>query len=47
MASPAERQLLKSAYPASKTWAQKVDKMSDAQVIAVLMRLKSKGIIKT
>jgi len=46
MASPAERQLLKRAYP-SKQWAQKVDKMSDAQVIAVLMRLKSKGIIKT
>jgi hypothetical protein len=46
MSSHVERQLLKSAYPASKTWAQKVDKMPDAQVVAVLMRLKSKGVLK-
>lgn len=34
-----EREQLKQAYP-SKRWAEKVDKMSDSQVIAVLMRLK-------
>lgn len=37
-----ERELLKQAYP-YKTWWVKVDKMSDAQVHATLMRLKSKG----
>lgn len=45
MASAAERKLLKDAYP-SKKWAAKVDKMSDSQVIAVLMRLKSQGKIR-
>lgn len=40
MATYNERALLKKAYP-SKKWAQQVDKMSDAQVIAVLRRLQS------
>ena len=41
-----ERQKLKKAYPTSTRWAKRVDKMSDAQVFAVLMRLKAKKIIK-
>lgn len=32
-----QRELLKERYP-SKKWAAQVDKMSDAQVIAVYMR---------
>jgi hypothetical protein len=46
MTTHQERELVKRAYP-SKTWAAKVDKMSDAQLIAVLMRLKLQGKIKT
>ena len=37
-----ERELLKTAYP-SKKWAEKVDKMSHSQVIAVYYRLKQQG----
>lgn len=44
MATNRERELLKSAYP-SKKWAAKVDKMSDAQVIAVLRRLQAQNKI--
>lgn len=40
-----ERELLKEVY-ASKSWAEKVDKMSDAQVAAVYLRLKAQGAIK-
>lgn len=39
-----DRERLKKAYP-SKKWAEKVDKMSEAQVSAVLLRLKSQGKI--
>lgn len=42
MATRAERELLKKVYP-SKKWAEKVDKMSDSQVIAVTQRLKSQN----
>jgi len=42
MASNQERELLKKAYP-SKKWAEKVNKMSDSQVAAVYLRLKSQG----
>jgi hypothetical protein len=38
MANP-ERELLKKAYP-SKQWAEKVDKMTKAQVVAITMRLR-------
>lgn len=44
MGTQAERQLLKTAYGPS--WAAKVDKMSDSQVIAVLARLRAKKIIR-
>lgn len=44
MASNKEREALKKAYP-SKKWAEKVNKMSDAQVIAVYMRLRLQGKI--
>lgn len=40
--SPAERDALKKAYPNSKSWARKVDKMTDAQAFAVKMRLQNK-----
>lgn len=36
--SNAERKLLKKVYP-DKKWAEKVDKMSNAEVTAVLTRL--------
>lgn len=39
------RELLKQAYPSPK-WAKKVDKMSESQVVAVLMRLKAQGKLK-
>lgn len=45
MATNAERKLLKDAYPGKK-WAEKVDKMSDSQVIAVLSRFRSKGYVR-
>lgn len=42
MAGNKEREALKSVYN-SDTWAKKVNKMSDSQVIAVYLRLKSQG----
>jgi hypothetical protein len=42
MATRAEREMLKNAYP-NKKWADKVDKMSDSQVIAVFRRLQSQN----
>lgn len=39
-----ERELLKQAYP-NKTWAKRVDKMPEDQVIAVFKRLKAQGKI--
>lgn len=42
MAGNQERELLKKAYP-NKRWAEKVDKMSAEQVVAVYLRLKSQG----
>ena len=36
------REQLKSIYAKSKRWAAKVDKMTDAQVIAVLIRMKQR-----
>jgi len=40
------REKLKSVYPGSDGWPHKVNKMSDRQVIAIMMRLKLKGKIK-
>lgn len=49
MAANRERELLKSAYKVggkpSPKWVRKVDKMSDAQVIAVLRRLQAQNKI--
>lgn len=36
-----EREALKKAYPNSKSWAEKVDKMRPDQVTAVYIRLRS------
>ena len=44
MAAEKEREAVKqkaSQFP--KQWAEKVDKMSDKQVIAIYLRLKSEG----
>ena len=37
-----EREAVKAAYP-SRKWATRVKNMSDAQVLAVYLRLKSQG----
>lgn len=37
-----ERELLKGVYK-NPTWAKKVDRMSDDQVIAIYKRLKEQG----
>lgn len=39
MASNAEREMLKQAYP-NKRWAKKVDNMTRAQAAAIFLRLK-------
>lgn len=39
-----KRELLKGAYPGDK-WAEKVDNMSDSQVTATYLRLKSQNKI--
>lgn len=38
-----EREALKQAYPRSRRWATKVDKMDDRQVYAVYTRLKAQN----
>lgn len=40
-----DREKLKMVYPSDR-WIKKVDKMSDLQVVAILMRLKSQGKLK-
>ena len=42
MASVNKREELKKVYPGQK-WAEKVKNMTDAQVTAVYLRLKSQG----
>lgn len=36
-----ERQALKRAYPKSKLWHDKVDRMTDEQVTAIYIRLRA------
>jgi hypothetical protein len=38
-----QRELLKSVYPTSKKWASRVDKMSDGQVSAILIKMRNEG----
>lgn len=38
-----DRGLLKKLYPKSRNWSLKVDKMSDAQVTAILIKAKKDG----
>ena len=38
-----ERQALKRAYPKSKLWHDKVDRMTVEQVTAVYIRLRAQG----
>lgn len=42
MGNNQDREQLKRAYP-NKKWADKVDKMSDSQVVAVVLRLRQQG----
>jgi len=49
--TPEERRALLDAYPPvsdpkKSNWVNKVNKMSDAQVHAIYIRLKKQGIIK-
>lgn len=37
-----ERELLKGAFPNEK-WAKKVDRLSDAEVVAIILRLRQQG----
>lgn len=39
-----KRELVKRVYP-NPTWARKVDRMSDEQIIAVFLRLVAQGKI--
>jgi len=38
-----EKELVKQAYPHSKSWASKVDRMPENQVTAIFLRLKQQG----
>lgn len=40
-----KRELVKKAYPHSKTWKNKVEKMPDSQIVAVFLRLRRQGKI--
>jgi len=40
-----EKELVKQAYPHSKTWATKVERMPDHQITAIFLRLKREGKI--
>jgi hypothetical protein len=43
MSAISKRELIKQAYPHSKTWPVRVDKMSEGQVTAIFFRLKREG----
>lgn len=45
MAAAVERELLKSIFPNPK-WFAKVNKMTDEEVVKVVLRLKQQGKIK-
>jgi len=40
MAGISNREMIKKAYPHSETWAKKVDRMPDAQVTAIFLKMK-------
>lgn len=43
MSAISKRELIKKAYPHSKTWPARVDKMPEGQVAAIFFRLKREG----
>lgn len=43
MNSQREREEIKKVYPKSPTWAEKVNKMSDEQVIAIYKKFLAQG----
>lgn len=46
MAYEATRAAIKAAYKGSKKWSDKVDLMTNSQLVAVYFRLSNKGLIK-
>lgn len=40
-----KKEAIKKAYPHSKTWASKVDGMSESRVIAIFLRMTRDGKI--
>lgn len=46
MGHDAVRAAVKGAYPKSKGWAARIDRMQDSQVIAIYYRLVTEGKIK-
>lgn len=45
MSGISKRELVRQAYPHSKTWPVKVKNMSESQIVAVFFRLKKEGKI--
>lgn len=43
MSTVNKREELKKAYPNSKSWWARVDKMSESQVVAIYLKLKRQG----
>lgn len=43
MSGISKREQIKQAYPHSKTWPAKVDRMTDSQVVAIFFKLKNQG----
>jgi hypothetical protein len=42
MSGISKREQIKKAYPHSKTWSAKVDKMSDSQATAIFLSMQKK-----
>lgn len=45
MSGISKRELIKQAYPHSKTWSVKVKNMPEAQVTAIFFKLRKEGKI--
>lgn len=47
MSSEQMRNLLKSVYPKSTSWSNKVDRMDDTQVTAIYLSFQKRGLIRS
>lgn len=45
MSGTSKRELIKQAYPRSKAWISKVDRMPEPQVVAIFFKLRREGKI--